>query len=251
MPHQLRLIAAADAILAQTELEADYLRSRGIPAERIVLAGVGVNPSEVLGGVAARFREATGIEAPFVAYVGTCAYDKGTNHLVDAMRRLWDERPGAGTAPDLVLAGPVLDAFRAHLAAIPEANRARVHLLGVIGEELKRDLFDAATVFAMPSRTDSFGIVYLEAWLYGKPVIGARAGGVPAVIEDGRDGYLVEFGDVESLARRIAELASDPGLARRLGKRGQAKVLERFTWDRIYPVVEGVYDRLCPRTMAN
>src|SRR3712207_8646872 len=69
--------------------------------------------------------------------------------------------------------------------------------------EDKRDLNAAGQVFCMPSRTDSFGIVYLEAWLNGVPVIGARAGGVPEIIDDGVDGYLVEFGDVAALANRI------------------------------------------------
>ncbi len=117
-------------------------------------------------------------------------------------------------------------------------------------ERLKRDLFDAATVVAMPSRTDSFGIVYLEGWLYRKPVIGARAGGVPAVIDDGVDGFLVDFGDVTGLARRIQELLSQPDQAQAMGERGYAKVMERYTWDRIYPVVEEVYERLCPREMV-
>src|SRR3712207_7592070 len=58
--------------------------------------------------------------------------------------------------------------------------------------EDKRDLNAAGQVFCMPSRTDSFGIVYLEAWLNGVPVIGANAGGVPEVISDGVDGYRSE-----------------------------------------------------------
>ncbi len=246
MPHQIRLIAAADAVLAQTPLEVDYLRRRGVAAERIVLAGVGVNPDDVLGGKGERFRAATGLEMPLVLYLGTCAYDKGTVHLVEAMRRLWDGPSAAATA-DLVLAGPVLDPFRAYLAALPPATRARIHLLGYVDEERKRDLLDAAALVAMPSRTDSFGIVYLEGWLYRKPVIGARAGGVPAIVDDGVDGYLVAFGDVAALAGRIAELLTDPARARAFGERGFAKVVRRFTWDRIYPVVEEVYERLCPQ----
>ena len=239
----MSLIRDADAVLAQTQIEIDYLVERGIAPERIVLAGVGVNPDEVLGGMGQHFREMTGLARPLVVYLGTSAYDKGTVHLVEAMRRLWDQESQGETA-DLVLAGPVFDQFRAYLETLPAKHRARVQLLGFVDEQLKRDVLDAASLVAMPSRTDSFGIIYLEGWLYRKPVIGARAGGVPAVIDDEVDGYLVDFGDVEALARRIATLLRDSALAAAMGGRGYSKVMQRYTWDRIYPVVEEVYERL-------
>jgi len=83
--------------------------------------------------------------------------------------------------------------------------------------------------------------VYLESWLYRKPVVGARAGGVPAVIDDGVDGFLVEFGDVSALADRIERLVRAPDLAREMGERGREKVLERYTWDQVFPRIEEVY----------
>ncbi|MBX6771298.1 MAG: glycosyltransferase family 4 protein [Chloroflexi bacterium] len=245
MPHQIELIARADAVLAQTPIEVDYLVQRGVDPRRIVLAGVGVNPTDVLGGQGHRFRAAHELTAPLVSYIGTAAYDKGTVHLVEAMRRLWAH----GSDAELILAGPMLDAFRSYLASLPPGDRRRIHALGMIPEAEKRDLLDATAVVAMPSRTDSFGIVYLEGWLYQKPVIGARAGGVPAVITDGVDGFLVEFGDVTALAERIERLLRDPALARAMGARGQAKVLERYTWDRIYPTVRAVYERLGARAL--
>jgi glycosyltransferase involved in cell wall biosynthesis len=102
--------------------------------------------------------------------------------------------------------------------------------LGFVSDEEKRDAYAACTVFAMPSRTDTFGIVYLEAWLYDKPVIGAQAGGVPEVIADGVDGYLIRFGDVPALAAHLRALIADPALAARLGQAGHAKVLREHTW---------------------
>ncbi|HEY6042186.1 MAG TPA: glycosyltransferase family 4 protein, partial [Anaerolineae bacterium] len=99
-------------------------------------------------------------------------------------------------------------------------------------------------VLAMPSRTDSFGIVFLEAWFYGKPVIGARAGGVPEVIDDGRDGFLVNFGDTDMLARRIAQLLDDRVLAQEFGAAGREKVLQNWTWDKIYPQIETLYHQV-------
>ncbi|HVB96992.1 MAG TPA: glycosyltransferase family 4 protein, partial [Chloroflexota bacterium] len=166
---------------------------------------------------------------------------------VEAMERLWER----GGEAELVLAGPALDSFQTFLERIAPAHRSRIHVLGFISEELKRDLLDAMTLLAMPSRTDSFGIVYLESWLYRKPVIGARAGGVPAVIDDGRDGFLVDFGDVSVLAERIDELLAHPDLRQALGDNGNAKVNDRFTWDRLYPTIEEVYEHRCQRPTTN
>jgi len=99
----------------------------------------------------------------------------------------------------------------------------------------------------MPSRTDSFGIVFLEAWTYGKPVIGAQAGGPREIIEHGGDGLLVPFGDTETLGREIARLLNDRNLAHRLGMVGRRRTLERYTWDRVYARIAGLYDELITR----
>jgi len=243
MRHQLALLAQSDAVLVQTDIERQYLAAHGVPVDRMVRAGVGVNPGDLLGGDGERFRRKYGIAGPIVFYLGTAAYDKGTHHLVQAMCRLWE----GGLEGALVLAGPSLDQFATFLAAQPAPVRQRVHVLGVIPEADKRDLLDAGAVMAMPSRTDSLGIVYLEAWLYAKPVIGALAGGVPEVIGDGVDGFLVRFGDVEAIADRLARLLGDADLARRLGEAGRRKVWQRYTWDGIYPVVREAYAEVCRR----
>jgi glycosyltransferase involved in cell wall biosynthesis len=96
----------------------------------------------------------------------------------------------------------------------------------------------------MPSRTDSFGIVYLEAWLYRKPVIGARAWGVSDVIEDGVDGRLVPFDDPGALAEALSVLLKRPALRSEMGARGEAKVYRLHTWDKKYEAVRDLYVRL-------
>ncbi len=80
--------------------------------------------------------------------------------------------------------------------------------------------------------------------MHGLPVIGARAGGVPAVIEDGVDGFLVPFGDVATLAQRIATLLDDPTLAEDMGQAGRAKALQRYSWDQTWQTVREVYSRV-------
>lgn len=193
-------------------------------------AGAGVDPARVTGGDGARFRARHGLSGPIVCSAGTMHRDKGTFDVVLAMERLW----ARGSDATLGLIGEATDPFRRFLANRPPTTRARTLVLGYVSEEEKRDLLAAADVFALPSRTDSFGIVFLEAWLNGCPVVAAAAGGVPDVVEDGRSGLVVPFGDVTAIADAIERLLTDRALARRLAAHGAAATRERHTWDHVY-----------------
>jgi glycosyltransferase involved in cell wall biosynthesis len=101
----------------------------------------------------------------------------------------------------------------------------------------------AADVLLLPSSGEAFGIVYLEAWAYGKPVIGAPIQAVKALISDGIDGWLIEPEQVEAIRARLAWLADHPEAARAAGEAGHEKLLRRYTTTRIADVVEGAYFR--------
>lgn len=239
MRHQVDLILGSDALVAQTQTERDFYVKRGFPSVRALVAGPGVHPEAVLGGDARRFRQRHNIPetTPLVLALSAMAYDKGTVHVVEAVRRLW----GQGRAVELVLVGALLTPFQRYLERLPGADRERIHVLGPVSEDEKRDALVAADIFALPSRTDSFGIVYLEAWLYRKPVIGARTWGVTDVIVDGEDGCLVPFGDVPALADAIAFLADNPEIRAAMGARGEQKVYARHTWEHKHALVHRLY----------
>jgi len=230
----------SDQVLAQTSIERDYLIGRGVPAAKIIVVGPGVDPKNIKGGHGDSFRQRHGLDGPIVFYIGVHAYDKGTVHLIEAMRLLWER----GSKANLVLAGAHFPGFGRYLDSLPQEIRDRCLLLGHVDEEEKRDLLAAGDVFVMASRTDSFGIVYLEAWLYKKPVIGALSGGVPDVITHERDGLLVSFGDIAELARAIERLLHDKKLAERLGQVGYEKTMAQHTWKRKYALVSKVYEEL-------
>jgi glycosyltransferase involved in cell wall biosynthesis len=240
MRHQLAVVRASDAIIAQTPTERAFYAALGVPAERIPVVGPGVDPEEIMGGDGASFRKRRGIVGPMVAYVGAMAEDKGTLQVVEGVRRLWER----GFEVELVLAGTILSAFRRYLDELPAVDRERVRVLGPIDESEKRDLLAATDVVAMPSRTDSFGIAYLEAWLYRKPVIGAQAWGIGDVIEDGRDGLLVPHGDAEALAEAVSWLLDHPTRREEMGAYGEAKVYRQHTWASKHAAVREAYARL-------
>ena len=240
MRHQIDLLRHSARVITMTGLEGDALAARGVDRARMRRVGVGVNPAEVAGGDAARFRAEQQIDGPVVLYIGAMAFDKGAVHTVEAMQRLWAQGENAA----LVLLGAPLAHFTTFYERLPAEDKARMRLLPYAPDQVKRDALAAADLFVMPSRTDSFGITYLEAWCYGLPVIGARAGGVPDVIDDGRDGVLVPFGDLDAIAGAITRLLHDRDEARRLGDAGRAKVLRELTWDQIYAKVRAVYHEM-------
>lgn len=243
MRHQLNLVQRADGVIAITESERRYYAERGVPLSRITVASPGVEPTPHCIGDAIAFRARHGLTGPIVAFLATMLPDKGATTVVAAVAALWAQ----GVPVELVMAGNSVPAFDAFLAAQPESVRARVRVLGVVSEQEKHDLLAAADLLAMPSRTDSFGIVYLEAWLAGKPVIGARVWAMDEVIADGVDGLLVPFGDPAATAKAIAGLLADPTRRAQMGAAGRAKVLARYTWDHAYAQVRDAYARLTAR----
>jgi glycosyltransferase involved in cell wall biosynthesis len=240
---QLRLLKWADAVVTATATEGRALEARGLDPSKIHRVGVGVDPEEFAGGDARRFRERFHLEGPLVLQVSTLSRGKGATDLVEAMKLLWN----AGGDARLVLIGPSMGDFDRHFASQPEHVRERILMLGMTDEATKKDAFAACDVFVMASSADSFGTVYLEAWLYGKPVVGADAGGVPDVVSRGRDGLLVRFGHNVELADAVSELLADAELRRRLGEEGRRKVLDEYTWDAVFGRLARVIEPLLAR----
>lgn len=234
---QIKLLERCSKIIVQTSIERDYLRSIGISKDKICMVGQGVNIRDIQGGSGERFRKKFNIkEKKIIFHVSTKSYDKGTFHLVEAMKRIWDRDQDI----KLVLAGPPMDEFNRYFLNQKSFIKNKCIVLDYIIGEDKKDLFAAGDVFVLPSRTDSFGAVFLEAWVSKKPVIGARAGGVSEVIKHGEDGYLVKFGDIGELSYYIDLLLRNEDLTKSIGEKGHLKVLSGLTWDEKYKILKEV-----------
>jgi glycosyltransferase involved in cell wall biosynthesis len=241
---QIALLGRATAILANSDYETEVLSQKGVAAGKVTVASPAVTAEQVLGGDGDAFRARRKITGPLILQVSTQTFDKGSVHTVEALKLLW----ARGSKMWLVLIGQVVSDFATYLAAQPSWVRERILVLGYASEQDKKDAFAACDLFVMPSRADSFGIVYLEAWLYRKPVIGCYAGGVPRVIDDGHDGFLMPFGDAHMLAEYVGMLLRDRALARRMGDAGHAKVIAKYTWEQTYGTVWNVYQQLLAAT---
>src|SRR5262249_28481067 len=118
--------------------------------------------------------------------------------------------------------------------------RERVRRLGVLDARQKRDFFAGIDVFALPSRSDSFGLVLPEAWANGVPCVGYRAGGIAWVIRHEQDGLLVPCG-VGGVAHALLRLTSDAVLRQRLGEAGQERSRREFDWTEKLELVRRMY----------
>lgn len=112
----------------------------------------------------------------------------------------------------------------------------RVLFLGAVPEINIPALYAAADIFVMPTRqigadVEGFGLVFLEANAFGKPVVGGRSGGVPEAIVDGETGLLVPPDDPQALAEAVIRIFKNPDLMARLGERGRERVREEFRWE--------------------
>jgi glycosyltransferase involved in cell wall biosynthesis len=221
-------------------VERDALLRLNFPESKLVLQGLGVDRASCTGGDRrrARARWGIGLDEPVVGHLANNSEEKGTVDLLRAAALAWR----SGHRFRVVLAGPEMPNFRAfwqHFTA-----RESVLRLGVLSEQDKRDFFAAIDVFALPSRSDSFGLVFLEAWANRVPNVAYRAGGVPGVIRDGQDGLLVRCGDVRGLAEALVHLCRDDGLRRRLGESGEQRLDRDFRWEDKLSMVTQVYREL-------
>jgi glycosyltransferase involved in cell wall biosynthesis len=227
------LLNEADGVFVQTPSERDAVSQLGVPDTKIILQGLGVDPGECTGGdrTAARWRWQLPDDTFVVGHLANNSVEKGTNDLVQALESLWRQRRPIR----LALAGPTMPNFerywQAFAARCPAFASKFVRRLGPISDADKRDFFAGIDVFALPSRSDSFGLVLLEAWANGVPNIGYSAGGITEVIRHDVDGLLVKCGDVTALTDALRRLEEDIDLRVRLGVDGRSRLAADFCWD--------------------
>jgi glycosyltransferase involved in cell wall biosynthesis len=148
-----------------------------------------------------------------------------------------------------VFIGPSTIAFNRELSKIRKMKNLRIINLtpdNLIGYYDKKKLaaFRETDLYVMPSRSDAFGISFLEAWASGKPVIGANIGATPEVIRNNIDGLLVEFDNPIDIAEKVIYLLKKKRTKKALGTQGKKKVLENHKWEAIAKKTNELYQKL-------
>jgi glycosyltransferase involved in cell wall biosynthesis len=235
------LAHSADRLFVQTEGEHQAFLDRGIPAQRLILQGMGLDRDCCTGGDRIRARAKWDIAANevVIGHLANNSREKGSVDLLRAAERAWRQ----GGRFVVVLAGPEMPNFQTFWRG--HRPSGRVLRLGVLDGRQKRDFFASIDIFALPSRSDSFGLVLIEAWANGVPNIGYRAGGIGWVIRDEKDGLLVRCGDISGLAAAILRLCRDARLRHFLGLAGLERTRSEFEWTAKFELVRQVYREVC------
>lgn len=151
---------------------------------------------------------------------------KGADTLIEALPKVLLAAPDAS----LVLVGDGDDLPRLEQLAGQHGVSQRVHFFRSLTLEQLFACYAKCDVFALPSRGEGFGLVFLEAMAFGKPVIGGAHGGIPDIVEDGVSGLLVPHGNVERLAQSLEILFSDPVRSAEMGARGKERGEKHFSF---------------------
>lgn len=245
-------IMRADRVIAISDFVGETAVAWGIPPERIrsVHNALDVTaPRWNVPSARAQVRAELGLEesTPVIGIVSRLFRWKGHQRLVDALPALRAEFPGVR----LVIVGEDDPRATPGEAPLSTVLREQAHTLGVSDALLftgfRTDvaaLMDAFDVFAMPSWDEPFGMVYLEAAIRDRPVVGLDRGGPREIIRDGVTGYLVHHEDPARLASVLGGLLRDPALRARMAEAARADLFARFTSRHMAEGVLAVYEDL-------
>lgn len=215
---------AADRIVATTRFtKFQFAEKNDVSAERISIVPLAVERVSLDETAPERPTEGP-LRLLFVGRLWACERYKGLDELLDAVALLSCD--GLSMHLKVIGTGDDLPRFREKACAL--GIQHSVEFAGTVDREGLSHAYAQCDLFVLPSRGEGFGIAYLEAMSCAKACIGACSGGVPEVIDDRCDGFLVHYGDVAELAERIRELANDRDLLSVFGRRAQAKVREKY-----------------------
>lgn len=180
-----------------------------------------------------------------VLYCGSKNYEKGAisilksiPYIIEKVKKVYFVFIGASTR-----------AFNRELSKLQKLKRVKIinftpeNLTGYYDKK-KLTAFKEADLYLMPSRSDAFGIAFLEAWASGIPVIGANIGATPEVIRENIDGLLVEFDNPKDIAQKVIKLLKNKQMRDDFGSVGQINVSQNYTWEIVAEKTHQIYKNL-------
>ncbi len=236
-----RLLAKVTTVLIAVSPEVrDDLVSLGVaPVEKFAVVRLGIELEERVRSEEPReeIRRRLGIprERFVVGWLGRMTGVKQTTDLLDVLGALREQGVDAGLL--LVGDGPDREGFERRAQELALVR----HCLFLGYQEEVAPWYAAMDAVALPSGNEGTPVTVIEALAAGKPVVAYGVGGVPDVVRDGVDGFVVPPGDTAALAGRLAELSTDPERRTRMGAAGRERVLERYGVGRLLDDVDRLY----------
>lgn len=235
------LLKHSDSIITLTHFERNYLKSKGVPAAKIYVTGCGIHPEEYapkqLEQFKSRLQSEYGIRNSdrVITFIGRKIPEKGVGFLIEAVKDLCRDIP-----LKLFLVGPSFDWYKDLLNSLSSKEKEVIIDLGTISHQEKVNLLHLSDLLVLPSKYESFGIVFLEAWVCNVPVIGTTEGCMPEVIGEG--GFLCEYGNTEDLKLKIKN-AIIYNNKKRIASRGKERVFTIYNWNIIAKEAEKAMKR--------
>jgi glycosyltransferase involved in cell wall biosynthesis len=216
----------AHTLLIASDSLASRLVERGMPRQRMLVVPPGRDVASATGPPTGDLRR--GRLCAFLC-VANWVQNKGIDSLLEAFARLPSSAATLHLAGDTEAEPTYAARIRDRIAQPDLADRVVVH--GPLSREAVAALYEAADVFVLPSLKETYGTVHGEAMAFGLPVVGWQSGNLPHLAEHGREGLILEPGDVEGLAAALERLANDEPLRRAMGEAARRRAATRPTWE--------------------
>lgn len=248
------IAAQADLLVASTEDERnDLVRLYGADPEHVAVVPPGVDLSMFQPIDREEARQTIGYgPGRLLLFVGRLERLKGVEVAIRALALLRDR---AHEDVRLLILGEDSregeESEKERLKEVASALgvRDRVDFLGSVAHHELPFFYSAADVCVMPSYSESFGLVGLEAQACGRPVVGSGVAGLRSVVRDEVSGYLIDSHDPALYAERIGRLLNNPELAQQMGRRGRL-LAQRFSWTRTADRLQSLFDRVIERAQV-
>jgi D-inositol-3-phosphate glycosyltransferase len=251
---EAQVIGCSDSVLASCDAEvAQLVRLYDADPTRVEVVAPGVDHAFFSPGERRQARRGVGLpeDGRMVLFVGRIQPLKGLDVAIGALAELADRVPDAFL---VVVGGPSGPAgheevFRMHRLVDDLGLTDRVRWVAPQPHELLSSYYRAADVAMVPSRSESFGLVALEAAACGTPVVASAVGGLTSLVDDGRTGFLIDGRDPAAFAEAAGDILCDPRLAADLGRRAAIRA-RGYTWSIAAADLRRLYGDLTSRSLV-
>lgn len=204
---------AALTFVRSSNVRRSVMEDYGLPPEKVIRVYAGSNAK-----VSSTKVVNSDYTRPEILFVGLDWKRKGGPDLVAAFEQVLEKCPEAR----LTIAG-----------AAPDLQIPNCEVVGKVPPDELDRYYQRASVFCLPTYLEPFGIVFIEAMTARLPIVATRVGAIPDFVEQGRNGWLVDPGDIQGLAKALLELLQNPGQCRSFGEASFRLTQDRYSWDAV------------------
>jgi N-acetyl-alpha-D-glucosaminyl L-malate synthase BshA len=226
----------ADAMIALTEhMKGKIEEYYGIKSF-VIPNGIDLDRFNNLSKETLRIRFQIGKDEKVIIYVGRLHSVKGLEYLITAMNLIKDKEPNAR----IILIGDGSEKEKLKTIVKNLMLESRINFFGGVPNQKIPEYLTASDVFVLPSLSESFGIVNLEAMASGLPVVTTKVGGLPEIVTEGENGFLVEPKNPQQLAEKILFLLKNDELRLKMSLNNREKV-KQYRWENVVAQLEKIY----------